>query len=393
MANYDSKLADWFKQVEKQEQEFKARKKSDIDSPQQEHKLEDEDGQSPRNGSGAHAAARMEASAGKTSVLKLAGVDTEHAAADTSLADPASADVDTEVAAMAAADQVDAAELALPPVELGEARELFDDKELEQFDDFLSFINQMQESEPPELIFEEAAEAVETEAEREPEAPESYAAAVEPESVPEPALEQAEVDEDLSPGLQDQSVERTEPVIPAAAAPEPARPVYRIPEEQRTLDLCEEGTGEPLPVSELVKLHPQVCEESVSAAEVEQESRPAPASHAPQPAAPAAEVQAGWDRMPAHLQTLFSSPSSEVAQNSYKTFKENRSELIQRLLDPVISLEEAARILNVCPTTVRRYTNRGVLKHIRTAGNQRRFRLSDVLTFMENNSGRAKASG
>lgn len=72
----------------------------------------------------------------------------------------------------------------------------------------------------------------------------------------------------------------------------------------------------------------------------------------------------------------------ETAQSSYKPFRESREELLQRLLDPLISLEEAARIMNVCPTTVRRYTNRGILKHYRTAGNQRRFRLSDVLTFM-----------
>jgi len=73
---------------------------------------------------------------------------------------------------------------------------------------------------------------------------------------------------------------------------------------------------------------------------------------------------------------------NETAQKSYQPFKETREELLQRLLDPMISLEEAARILNVCPTTVRRYTNRGLLHHHRTAGNQRRFRLSDVLGFM-----------
>lgn len=78
----------------------------------------------------------------------------------------------------------------------------------------------------------------------------------------------------------------------------------------------------------------------------------------------------------------------EVPQNSYKAFKETREELLQRLLDPQLSLEDAARILNVCPTTVRRYTNRGLLRHYRTAGNQRRFRLSDVMAFME-----ATASG
>lgn len=73
----------------------------------------------------------------------------------------------------------------------------------------------------------------------------------------------------------------------------------------------------------------------------------------------------------------------EAAQNSYQGFKETREELLQRLLDPSLTLEEAARVLNVCPATVRRYTNRGQLKHFRTAGNQRRFRLSDVLAFME----------
>jgi len=83
------------------------------------------------------------------------------------------------------------------------------------------------------------------------------------------------------------------------------------------------------------------------------------------------------------LHVLFDQEVDEVAQHSYKTFKESRADLIQRLLDPTITLEDAARILNVCPTTVRRYTNRGILKHYRTAGNQRRFKLSDVLAFME----------
>jgi excisionase family DNA binding protein len=62
---------------------------------------------------------------------------------------------------------------------------------------------------------------------------------------------------------------------------------------------------------------------------------------------------------------------------------ESREELVQRLLDPVLSLEESAVLLDVCPTTVRRYTNRGVLKCYRTPGNQRRFRLSEIMSFME----------
>jgi excisionase family DNA binding protein len=68
----------------------------------------------------------------------------------------------------------------------------------------------------------------------------------------------------------------------------------------------------------------------------------------------------------------------------------SREELAERLkreiapepVDPTLTLEEAATLLGVCPTTVRRYTNRGQLPHFRTAGNQRRFRLSDVNSFM-----------
>lgn len=77
------------------------------------------------------------------------------------------------------------------------------------------------------------------------------------------------------------------------------------------------------------------------------------------------------------------SAGEEVAQRSYKPFRETREELLERLLDPELTLEETARLLNCCPTTVRRYTNKGILKHIRTGGNQRRFKLSDVLEFLE----------
>jgi excisionase family DNA binding protein len=85
-----------------------------------------------------------------------------------------------------------------------------------------------------------------------------------------------------------------------------------------------------------------------------------------------------------HWDLLCQIRSHDVAQNSYKsTFRETREELVQRLLDPPLTLEETARLLGVCPTTVRRYTNKGQLRHFRTTGNQRRFRLSDVLEFLE----------
>jgi len=107
-----------------------------------------------------------------------------------------------------------------------------------------------------------------------------------------------------------------------------------------------------------------------------------------------------WAQVPRHVQTLLAlerrEEEKEVAQSSYKRpFQEKRAELIARILDPVLSLEDTARLLNVCPTTVRRYTNKGILTHYRKEPErpsentteretrQRRFRLSDILTFLE----------
>jgi excisionase family DNA binding protein len=63
--------------------------------------------------------------------------------------------------------------------------------------------------------------------------------------------------------------------------------------------------------------------------------------------------------------------------------KLDREELIDKLLDPVISLEEASTLIGVCKTTVRRYTNKGELECLRTPGSQRRFKLSQVLEFVK----------
>lgn len=107
-----------------------------------------------------------------------------------------------------------------------------------------------------------------------------------------------------------------------------------------------------------------------------------------------------WQNVPRHVEILLNMSKqdvSEVAQNSYKRpFAEQRRDLIERILDPILSLEETARLLNVCPTTVRRYTNKGILTCYRkevehtsdaTGGKketrQRRFRLSDILAFLE----------
>lgn len=172
--------------------------------------------------------------------------------------------------------------------------------------------------------------------------------------------------------------------------------VQEQPEEEKQGHLgLYEGTGEPRPILTTSEPEPPVVsapQPSAAQPEPAQVKAPAP-PEIPAAAAEAAVAQpdtpeGAWARLPSQIQNLIESAQVEVAQHSYKTFKESRAGLIQRLLDPPITLEEAARILNVCPTTVRRYTNRGVLKHFRTAGNQRRFRLSDVLSFMESQMGR-----
>lgn len=96
------------------------------------------------------------------------------------------------------------------------------------------------------------------------------------------------------------------------------------------------------------------------------------------------ELQEIWTAVPRNIQFLSSFFDDAVTSHYYRgEFKESRSELIRRLLDPELTLEEVSRLLGVCPATVRRYTNRGWLGHHRTTGGQRRFRLSGVVRFVE----------
>jgi excisionase family DNA binding protein len=69
---------------------------------------------------------------------------------------------------------------------------------------------------------------------------------------------------------------------------------------------------------------------------------------------------------------------------------ETRAQLLERLLNPQISLHEAAILLRVCPATVRNYTKSGLLPHVRTAGRQRRFSLRDVLVLLRQLDGARK---
>jgi excisionase family DNA binding protein len=95
-------------------------------------------------------------------------------------------------------------------------------------------------------------------------------------------------------------------------------------------------------------------------------------------------LQTVWEALPKNIEFLCSYYDDSVTSNYYRgEFKENRQDLIKRLLDPELTLEETSRLLGVCPATVRRYTNRHWLAHHRTTGGQRRFRLSDIVRFVE----------
>ena len=80
--------------------------------------------------------------------------------------------------------------------------------------------------------------------------------------------------------------------------------------------------------------------------------------------------------------------SAAAKQSSVKTAQrqrvrlETRTEMLERLTNPQISLHEAGVILRVCGATVRHYCNAGYLPHLRTPGGQRRFYLREVLAFL-----------
>ena len=112
--------------------------------------------------------------------------------------------------------------------------------------------------------------------------------------------------------------------------------------------------------------------------------RPRRVKQKPSAAALDPELQQVWTNLPKNVAFLCRFYDDGVTANYYRgEFKETRQELIRRLLDPELSLEETSRLLGVCPATVRRYTNRGWLEHHRTTGGQRRFRLSDVVKFLD----------
>jgi excisionase family DNA binding protein len=76
-------------------------------------------------------------------------------------------------------------------------------------------------------------------------------------------------------------------------------------------------------------------------------------------------------------------PSRSARRAGRPPLTETREEIIRRLLDPELTLHETAAILNLSKATLRRYTDQGKLSCRRTAGGQRRFKLSDVLGLLE----------
>ncbi len=165
------------------------------------------------------------------------------------------------------------------------------------------------------------------------------------------------------------------PVEPEASASPPVAQASRLP---RT------GSMQPATEPQVDRREESADTERLPGRSRRGRGRSRARSVSPPELAPPLTGEQFWQLAPRHVRTLIAMGQDDVVQGSYKRqFKESRLALIERLLDPTLSLEDTARLLNVCPTTVRRYTNRGLLRHQRTAGDQRRFKLSDVLGFME----------
>jgi excisionase family DNA binding protein len=68
--------------------------------------------------------------------------------------------------------------------------------------------------------------------------------------------------------------------------------------------------------------------------------------------------------------------------------EELKNTLLERELDRMLTITEAADLLGVSCTSLRRYANEGKIKTYRVgSGKHRRFRKRDVLEYLESTSG------
>ncbi|CUU36691.1 MAG: helix-turn-helix domain-containing protein [Fimbriimonadales bacterium] len=181
----------------------------------------------------------------------------------------------------------------------------------------------------------------------------------------------------------------TQPVAPTPQtppAPPPAQISIRVPHILEFLPMLR-PEGEPLPEAVVQMDTPETAAEPPSEGPRLRKRKRRPKVDPNEIVPP--EIDEIWAKLPRYLRYLAEWTDDSVTRKYYPArIRESREELIARLTDPVLTLEETARLLGVCPATIRRYTDRGWLRHFRTEGNQRRFRLSDIVAFLEEQANR-----
>jgi excisionase family DNA binding protein len=218
---------------------------------------------------------------------------------------------------------------------------------------------------------------------------------------PQPSEPSAEASPQASPAASAEPItHRDAPVEPTPAMPMPAEVrrdalvSIRVPDFAEFVPLIEQEVGRKPSAAPAPRAEP---------APTPAPTEPAPASSEPPSDGPRLRKRKGrnkrapetvvppeadelWAKLPQYLRYLAEWTDDDGVTRKYYPVRgrdESREELIARLTDPVLTLEETARLLGVCPATVRRYTDRGWLRCFRTEGNQRRFRLSDIVAFLE----------
>lgn len=174
-------------------------------------------------------------------------------------------------------------------------------------------------------------------------------------------------------GKADQQKFKPEKSAPSRQVPEIDRDKFRI---HRNIPAEQGQTGRPLAGQPVAKPQP-VPSPFVSVKQAWEPAQREPAR--PRPALPPREQELpGIKKVPPP--PVF---TTDGRKKPLEIKGQSREEILERLVNPTITLEEAAKIMGVCKATVRRYTAKGALPHYRTPGNQRRFKLNDIIAFLE----------